>query len=356
MSIIKRGASKNWYIQFQLNSQTYIKSSKTTDKRVAEMMEANWRKQLIQQQVIGTRERVLLADILDRFVTSKRELATYSNLRSYKMQVLGYFRSVRYLDDLTSSDLERFKHDWLARGYSQQTVKHLVGLIRGTIKFARRMGYQIPEVEYPRLTISKGRLRYLSFNEERQLLQAIDPLREVKGLAPYAERTELLKREMHDLHDFIVLLLDTGARYNEIATLEWQKVDLTLRTIALWRSKVKNESILYMTDRVHGILSRRMREKESRFVFQNRDGKARGYVASTIRKAFARAGIAGCSAHTLRHTHATRLIQNGLNLYEVKEILGHADIKTTMRYAHIEQSTVSAKAMVVINQLNKANQ
>jgi len=55
-------------------------------------------------------------------------------------------------------------------------------------------------------------------------------------------------------------------------------------------------------------------------------------------------------------THATRLIQNGLNLYEVKEILGHADIKTTMRYAHIEQRTVSIKAREVIDRLNKENQ
>jgi site-specific recombinase XerD len=56
----------------------------------------------------------------------------------------------------------------------------------------------------------------------------------------------------------------------------------------------------------------------------------------------------------LRHTHATRLIQNGLNLYEVKEILGHADIKTTMRYAHIEQAQVSLKARDVINKLNSS--
>ena len=41
--------------------------------------------------------------------------------------------------------------------------------------------------------------------------------------------------------------------------------------------------------------------------------------------------------HTLRHTHASRLIQNGMSIYEVKEILGHSDIKTTMRYAYLER-------------------
>jgi site-specific recombinase XerD len=75
-----------------------------------------------------------------------------------------------------------------------------------------------------------------------------------------------------------------------------------------------------------------------------------------FQKAFKRASIEGCTAHTLRHTHATRLIQNGLNLYEVKEILGHADIKTTMRYAHIDQAQVSLKARDVINKLNLVQQ
>ncbi|WP_132011044.1 tyrosine-type recombinase/integrase [Camelimonas lactis] len=53
-----------------------------------------------------------------------------------------------------------------------------------------------------------------------------------------------------------------------------------------------------------------------------------------------------------RHTHATRLIQNGLSVYEVREVLGHADIKTTMRYAHLEKATVLKKARDVIERLN----
>ena len=217
------------------------------------------------------------------------------------------------------------------------------------------MGYQVPEVEFPSIKIPKGKLRYLSFDEEKRLLKAIDPRREVKGLSRYGERPEQTQQEMQNLYDFIVVLLDTGARHTEMATLVWQRVDIKERTITLWRPKVKNESILYMTDRVYDILSRRSRQRVGEFVFTNRSGEARGYVASTFRRAFGRAGLPDCSVHTLRHTHATRLIQNGLSLYEVKEILGHADIRTTMRYAHIEQRTVSVKAREVINRLNKEN-
>ena len=82
-------------------------------------------------------------------------------------------------------------------------------------------------------------------------------------------------------------------------------------------------------------------------------GDARAYSAIFIRKAIQRAGLSDCRIHTLRHTHTSRLVQNGMSVYEVKESLGHTDIKTTLRYAHLEQRQVSSKARDVINRLNK---
>jgi site-specific recombinase XerD len=45
-------------------------------------------------------------------------------------------------------------------------------------------------------------------------------------------------------------------------------------------------------------------------------------------------------------------VQNGLSVYEIKEVLGHADVKTTMRYAHLEQQAVLARARDVIDRVN----
>ena len=53
MAIVKREGSKYLYIQFQYGGKNYIKSSKTTDKALAEKLESNWRKQLIEQCLIG---------------------------------------------------------------------------------------------------------------------------------------------------------------------------------------------------------------------------------------------------------------------------------------------------------------
>lgn len=71
------------------------------------------------------------------------------------------------------------------------------------------------------------------------------------------------------------------------------------------------------------------------------------------KSALRKAGLSDCRIHTLRHTHASRLIQNGMSVYEVREVLGHTDIKTTMRYAHLESRQVTSKARDVINRLNQ---
>ena len=352
MGVIKRGNSKYWYIQFQYNGRTYIKSSKTNDKRLAETIEVNWRKQLSDQYVFGTKERITLKSAFAMFCDSKQELVSYSHLVRNANVVQVLLPDRKYLDEITSFDLERVRLNRIQSGFSNQTIKHLFNVVRGTLKYMSRMGYRVSDVEYPKITLSKGKLRYLSFDEEKRLLDANNPTRLIKGMPPYGKRPPNTQREMDDLYDFLIMLLDTGARYSELSKLTWQQIDLTQKTIALWRPKVKNESILFMSDRLYEILTKRYNKKTSKFVFENSTGGARNYIPSTLRRTFSRAGLPDCTAHTLRHTHATRLIQNGLNLYEVKEMLCHADIKTTMRYAHIEQRTVSIKAKDIINQIN----
>jgi hypothetical protein len=183
MGIVRRGNSKYWYVQFQFNGETYIKSSKTTDKKLAEHIEADWRRKLVEQDVFGTRDRIALAEAFRLFCKSKTELADHSNLVRNANVIVDFLSGRRFLDELTTSDIERLRLDMQAKGYQNQTTKHRLATIRGAIKYCRRMGYQVPTVEYPTLRISKGKLRYLSFDEEKRLIEAVDPYRTVKGLA-----------------------------------------------------------------------------------------------------------------------------------------------------------------------------
>lgn len=353
MSILKRGNSKYWYIQFQLHGKTYIRSSRTINKKAAEQMEVEWKAQIHAQQFLGHKERITLRKAIEMLCDSKRGTPNHKNLLGFARIVLKYLSGQNYLDDLTSHDLERHKQIRLNQNVSPQTIKHDLLLIRGAWKLARKLGYRVSELEFPTIKIPRSSLRYLTVEEEHRLLACLDPYREGAGLRPYEERPEGLRRSMQDAYDLVILLLDTGARYSEIANIEWVRIHLDTRTIHLWRPKVQNESVLYMTDRVYEVLSRRDKMNAvSTYVFCNKAGGPRGYSSIAIRKAIKRAGLVGCKIHTLRHTHASRLIQNGLNVYEVKEVLGHTDIKTTMRYAHLESRQVTSKARDVINRLN----
>ena len=353
MSIVKRGNSKNWYMHFQFDGQIYIRSARTTVKKIAEQMEIEWKAKLHSQQYQGRKQRITLADAFTQYKASKKGIASYANLIAHETVLSRLLPMKKQIDELTSHDLERFKQNRIAEGVGAEIIKYGLLLIKGTWKFAQKLGYQTSELEFPVVKIPKPSLRYLSEAEEQQLLQELAPDREGSGLKPMADRSDELKRMMQDAFDLVVLLLDTGARYSEIANIEWRRIDLAERTINLWRSKVQNETVLYMTDRVFEVLSRRVTARNSSYVFNNRDGGSRGYCTQSIRKAILRAGLQNCRVHTLRHTHASRLIQNGMNVYEVREILGHSDIKTTMRYAHLEQRQVTSKARDVINRLNQ---
>jgi len=356
MGVLKRDNSKFWYIQFQFHGKTYIRSSHTTDKRTAEQMERDWRSKLHAQTFLGVKERITVRDALDHYQKTKAGTPNHRNILHHVDVFNRMLKSNNYIDELTSEELERLRRDRMLEGVGPAMLKHMFNALRGAWKYSRKMGYQVSDLIFPEIKLPKYRLRYLSSDEEKRLLHELNPFREAKHMQRYENRPEHIKKAQQDAYDLIVMLLDTGARYSEIADLEWSRIEIESRMIHLLRSKVQNESILYMTDRVYSVLSRRIQDKTGPYVFTNRSGGTRGYASGAIRKAFRRAGLDDCTIHTLRHTHASRLVQNGLSIYEVKEMLGHTDIKTTMRYAHLEQRDISSRARDVINKINANNQ
>ncbi len=68
--------------------------------------------------------------------------------------------------------------------------------------------------------------------------------------------------------------------------------------------------------------------------FNNKTGKPIGWVKTSFNTTCRKACIEGLRFHDLRHTFATRLALNGVDIVTVKELLGHSEIQTTMRYSH----------------------
>ncbi len=351
MSVFKRGGSKHYYVQFNFRGKTYIKSTKTSNKRIAERMEHEWKEQVHREVELGELQRIKLKDALIGYCEDKKNTGCKEYAKSNARLLTDKFDVELYVDEIRDWHLVRFKSLREAEGLSPLTIKHNFQGIRSTVQWAKDHGYKTSHLTYPKMKMPKHRLRYLSLDEEKRFLQELDPTRDIPFRQPYAARPKLENQKRQDMYDLVVLLLDTGARYGEIANILWSRIDLENRTINLWRPKVRNESIIYMTSRVHAILTRRSADRQGEHVFCNEKGEARGYAAKGIRLCIKNAGLEDFKIHDLRHTAASRLIQNGMSLYEVAQILGHTDVQTTQRYAHLAQVDVSKRARDIMESI-----
>lgn len=298
---------------------------------------------------------ITLREALDRHMVMMKGLKEEKSHRNYTRKLLGKknvkgkkeeevdvwgFSPDKLLNELTDFEVQELIMQRRSEGNGNATIMYELLVLAQTIKQMKRQGYAVPFIEFKELRKenqvkpSKGRLRYLSPREEDNLL-----------------RVGILHRG--DTFEFIVLLLDTCARFSEISSLKWEDVNLEEGWIRLWRSKVNNETILYLTDRAKAVLELRHNHKVNDYVFPSRDGKShRKYTAVSFKKMCDRAGLEGISFHHLRHTGASKLVQNNINISDVQAILGHSTPQMTNRYAHLVPSVASKRAVEVMNKLH----
>lgn len=303
MSVYKRGGVGNYYIQFNYRGKTHIKSSRTKTKRVAERMEREWRDQIHGMAEMGERQRIRLRDALDGYAKEREKTPSARYAKHNVILLNNKFPTDLYLDEIQPWHLSKFKSDREKEGCAAQTIKHNYQAIRSTCVWAKENGYMVKELDFPKLRIDNKRLRFLSKEEEKRLLAELDPKADMASRPCYEKRPERENKARHDNYDLTVMLLDTGGRYGEVAKLKWDQIDLDNGVIGLWRPKVKNESIIYMTSRVTEILKRRFEQKTTDYVFNNDkcDGP-RNHATNGIKNALKRASIDGVTIHDFRHT------------------------------------------------------
>lgn len=131
----------------------------------------------------------------------------------------------------------------------------------------------------------------------------------------------------------------TGLRISEVAGLRVDDIDFIGSVIKVM-GKGKKERIVPIGDRAVGAIRQYLtkRKKTSEVLFLNKNGRrlsARG-IRNIVQKYLRIAGIQHhVSAHTLRHSFATHLLNRGADLRSVQELLGHANLSTTQIYTHL---------------------
>lgn len=378
MSLQKRKNSKNWYYSFQYKGRKYIGTTGTQNKTKALQVERELRNKIHAQVFFGQSETITLQDALNKYVESRQDLAYHRGMQSTIRKILGCrlhpktlekipcygLAADKFIHDFQTKDLERLIQKRKAEGSKAETLKHEVGLIRATMNEMFKLGYQVNRnIIYPTFKTS-SRLRYLDLNEELALLRELDPNTVRSGIKSLEMRDHEMTRNLQDNYDVVIFLLDTGCRYSEAANIPWSSINIEQRTIHLYRSKVSNEDSLYMSNRLQDVLIRRFKERNScaRYVFENKSGEARGYSPQSIKKAIDRAGLNNAEVvkekggkvtlHTLRHSFASKMVREGVSLFEVSTLLGHSDLKMTQRYAHLAPNIASRKAVNILNKMH----
>ena len=151
----------------------------------------------------------------------------------------------------------------------------------------------------------------------------------------------------------IRLLMLTGCRRSEVLALRWTDVDLEAGELRLADAKTGPRAVQLSPTAVR-LLETVSRQKDSPWVFpgKDRDGRYSGdglnHVWRTVRS---RAGLDDVRLHDLRHSFASRALALGETLPVIGKLLGHSDIETTARYAHLARDSVHEAAERIANSI-----
>jgi site-specific recombinase XerD len=140
----------------------------------------------------------------------------------------------------------------------------------------------------------------------------------------------------------LCLIYSAGLRGQEVVNLKISDIDFQRKTIHIRQSKYKKDRILplsdYMAKGLHKYIAA---EQPHIWLFNGKEPDGRYSVRGlswVMRETLKKTSIAkDVNLHSLRHTYATHLLEEGLNIVTLKELLGHAEITTTMIYLHVAQ-------------------
>lgn len=135
----------------------------------------------------------------------------------------------------------------------------------------------------------------------------------------------------------VIVALYTGMRRGEIYNLQWEDIDLQRGIIYVLDTKNSEAREVRMADIVRRALVSIKRHPESSYVFCKKDGTKYGSLKKSFLKALDKSGIMNFRFHDLRHTFASHLVMNNIDLNTVRELLGHKSLRMTLRYAHLSR-------------------
>ena len=308
-----------WWIDYRTPTGKRIRKPVSHRRDLADLIRREYELQI--NEGILDPEFLTVAEFFAEFISSlsSRAKGTIQCYQTTLDRFLGRYAKLR-LFDVTPHHIQQFMEDvqHLAPATQARSLRELSVAFNHAIKLGYLLQNPCRPVRAPR--VPKNPPDILSKTQVQQLLTAV---RET----PY--------------HALIATALYAGLRRAELGWLEWEDVDLERSQIYV-RNKAGHPLKDYegRTVPIPRVLVEILaaQSHESNWVFPSPKGKRWNLANLSHRLAqhFKKAGISG-RLHILRHTYASHLIMAGVDLASVQKLLGHANITTTMIYAHVAQ-------------------
>lgn len=329
MSVYKRQGSPNYQYAFTVAGVRYRGSTGTNDKGLAEAFEATERTRIYKESHLGVKEGVTVDYACYRFLTEHAQHLKTARKQLRHCELIGeYFKAdtsfatidtdglARFVAWLRARQIDRGKDDPEKRLVANATVNRVIATFSKIYTLARdTWEYPVKPIDF-----RKVKLREPSVRVRWEPVERIDAL--IAYAAPH-------------IRPIIYTALYTGGRLSSILGLKW--FDVRKDTIIFRNVKSHTTGKAHEVPIVPGL--RKVLdgiERNSEYVFTY-EGMPIGSIRKAWDTATRNAGIDDFRFHDLRHTCASWLVQSGTPLEIVKEILGHANIQTTLKYAHHKQ-------------------
>ena len=333
---------KIYWVNKCVDGVRYYKSAETTSKMEAKAFYETWVVELKEQIKTGkpiikeqAPERITFSELSIKYLEfTAGRLKSHDRLKSFTNTLNKYFAKKR-LTDFTVLDIENMQSDIIKRNLSVSYANRLTAILKRMFKKAAEWEL-IDENILKRIRTAKllkgeiKRLRYLTDDEQERLISACSK----------------------EIRPIIITALNTGMRKSEILNLTWDRVDLKNKVILLDITKNGERREIPINNTLLNTLSVITRHIKCEYVFYNKETLKPYYdIKKSFATALKKAHIIDFHFHDLRHTFASSLVMEGIDLATIQKLLGHKTINMTLRYAHL--SNVHLKDAVNVLDKNK---
>lgn len=292
-----------------------------------------------QKRKLTDEQRQLLNNFY-KYLKGKRY--SKSTVETYSFFIADFieFNTKKKLLTLTNRDVELFIESvFIKRNYSISTQRQFISAVKQFIQF-------FPETEISNMALTRPK-------KSKKLPTVLSP----EEVIAIIQQTRNLKHRA-----FITLMYSAGLRIGELLSLKLSDFNLERKQLHIKNSKGRKDRYVTLADSFIPILKNYITTYNPKIYFvEGFLGKP--YSASSVRKVLFRsckaAGIhRKVTPHTLRHSYATHLLENGVGLRHIQELLGHAKPETTMIYTHVARKDlmdIASPLDTAIKQLSKSD-